>query len=202
MSRQDRAQATQVALKQAALRVFERQGYLNTKITDITAEAERAAGSFYNHFAGKEELLESLMADAFAASDEALVDHPEQHDMSDPEHVRWHVAGFWGVFARYRTLFTAVIQAAMVDARFARRLDELMAAEQGPMRQHLEYLEQRGVRLPGRPELVVTAMTGLWFQFASQMYGKVADEEAIALLTTFTLRGLTGRETPIVTPDE
>lgn len=198
-SRRDKAAATQAALKDAAVRLFASNGYLNTKITDITAEAGRAAGSFYNHFASKEELLESLLADAFAAGDAVHADHPEQHDLSDPEHMRRHVAGFWDVFARYRTMFTAVVQAAMVDARFARRLDELLADQQEPLHQHIEYLADRGVELPGSTKLVVEALTGMWFQFAYRVHGRVPDEEAIATLTAFSLRGLTGHgPTPIV----
>ena len=49
-TRRARAAETEVALKEAAKRVFGRVGYLRAKITDITAEAGRAAGSFYSHF--------------------------------------------------------------------------------------------------------------------------------------------------------
>ena len=52
-----RGERTRQRLIEAAEVVFGRQGFLDTKITDITAEAGSANGSFYNYFESKEEIF-------------------------------------------------------------------------------------------------------------------------------------------------
>jgi AcrR family transcriptional regulator len=52
-----RGQRTRERLVTAAWRVFEAQGFMDTRITDITAEAGVATGSFYSYFDTKEQLF-------------------------------------------------------------------------------------------------------------------------------------------------
>src|SRR3954467_1656926 len=101
-SRKEKAAETEGALKAAAKRVFARKGYLNTKITDITAEAGRAAGSFYTHFANKEALLEALLADMLAEGDESAASAGHRDDFRDRAAVRFHVAMYWEFYRRHR----------------------------------------------------------------------------------------------------
>jgi AcrR family transcriptional regulator len=51
-------------LVKAARKVFERDGYLDTRLTDITKEARCAAGSFYTYFSNKEEVLAAVLLEA------------------------------------------------------------------------------------------------------------------------------------------
>src|SRR3954453_1112819 len=114
--RKAKAEETAAALKEAARRQFVERGYLNTKITDITAAAGRATGSFYNHFASKEELLEALLRDMLAAADEAVVDDAgHDADFSKRSAIRWHVESYWRFYQAHLPEMIAVKQAAMLD---------------------------------------------------------------------------------------
>src|SRR5215470_7024965 len=50
----------------AGRRVFEREGFLDTKITQIVAEAGVAVGSFYTHFQTKDDLLAAIIDETTA----------------------------------------------------------------------------------------------------------------------------------------
>lgn len=52
---------TRQALVDAARVVFERDGYLDARLTDITAEAKCSTGTFYTYFTSKEEIFAAVM---------------------------------------------------------------------------------------------------------------------------------------------
>jgi AcrR family transcriptional regulator len=63
---------TRTKLVDAARRLFARQGIDNTRINEITDEADVGFGSFYNHFESKEAIVEAVLAEAVAARGEAI----------------------------------------------------------------------------------------------------------------------------------
>ncbi|MCI2423325.1 TetR/AcrR family transcriptional regulator [Saccharopolyspora sp. K220] len=194
-NRKAKAAETEAALKAAARRVFDRIGYLNTKITDITAEAGRAAGSFYNHFASKEELLESLLADMRAASDQIVeTDSTHDPDFTNREAIRWHIAQYWRFFRANQSVVIALQQAALVDQRFADRLSTLLEPD---LRDLADHIRQAGV---AEPVAVAFAVSSMWHQFTyallvdrNPLVEGITDDEAIELLTDLTHRGLSGK---------
>ena len=203
MKRVEQAAGTEAALKDAARRVFAQKGYLNTKITDITTEAGRAAGSFYNHFTSKEDLLKGLLADLLAESDRDIVAADAQHsaDFTDRAAVRWHVAAYWRFYTRHTVELTALRQAALVNAEFGSQIQALMHQDVSHIRDHLEPIIAAGRTLPGRPDVVLAMFAGLLDGFGShwQMAGgrfgdrNVDDDEAIDALTDFLYRALNGQ---------
>lgn len=59
--RSKRGERTRATLVAAARTVFERDGFLDARITDITKEAGVASGTFYTYFESKEEAFKAVV---------------------------------------------------------------------------------------------------------------------------------------------
>ncbi|AYF78967.1 TetR/AcrR family transcriptional regulator [Nocardia yunnanensis] len=197
MRRSERSAETEQALKDAAHRLFAERGYLNTKIADITAAAGRAAGSFYNHFASKEELLQALLKDLARESDSSAEDPAHTADFTDPASVRYHVAAYWAFGRRNWPVLRAVSQAALVNDEFARIAARSATEQREEVADHLDGFGPAGLRLPGPPDATLAMMflsaNGL-LQAVQEGGLALTDEQAVDALTRFVYRGLTGRD--------
>jgi AcrR family transcriptional regulator len=67
-----RRRQTRAGLVRAAASLFARQGVDNTRINEITDEADVGFGSFYNHFKSKEEIVEAVLTETLAAQGAAV----------------------------------------------------------------------------------------------------------------------------------
>jgi AcrR family transcriptional regulator len=198
--RRVKAAETEAALKAAARQEFAERGYLNTKITDITAAAGRATGSFYEHFASKEDLLRALLADMHAQAGDRLAsgDHPP-HDLTDPQQLRDHVQVAWNVMRENRPVMTALFESALAAGPASGALWDRLAEDTEMLRRHLEYLGESGHRLPGDPTLVAAAMGGMMSMLAYALIpgdARYPAAEIVETLSRLLLYGLAGPPTP------
>jgi AcrR family transcriptional regulator len=67
-----RRATTRQSLIDAARRLFAARGVENTRINEITDEADVGFGSFYNHFESKDAIVEAVLSEAIAAQGEAV----------------------------------------------------------------------------------------------------------------------------------
>ncbi|WP_239150786.1 TetR/AcrR family transcriptional regulator [Streptomyces sp. SID8111] len=198
-SRKARAAQTRAALLDAARELFSERGYLNTKITDITAAAGRSTGSFYEHFAGKDELLQALLAEREDAVDERMagLEHPRDHDLTDRDQLREHLGAAWSVMRQSRPVTLALFQAMVADDPGTGRAWRDLREQTGTIRMHLEYLAERGHKLPGDPELVAAAMGAMIVTLNYALLPPADGEDEQHVIDTCTdllLHGLAGPE--------
>jgi AcrR family transcriptional regulator len=195
--RKERSASTLAALKEAAKRQFVERGYLNTKITDITLAAGRATGSFYEHFGSKEELLEALESDMYQQAGDTLgSQHPADHDLADPEQLRAHVAATWETMRDNLPVMVALHESAIAAGNAPGLAWQNLAEGTRVLREHLEYLRDRGHALPGDPELIAAAMgamlSGLGYALLRAGGAGHSDQEVIDALSGLLLAGLRG----------
>ncbi|WP_067691492.1 TetR/AcrR family transcriptional regulator [Nocardia jejuensis] len=195
--RQEKSAETEQALKAAARDLFAERGYLNTKITDITAAAGRAAGSFYNHFASKEEILQALLKELAEETDADADDPAHSADFTDPDAVRYHIESYWTWARRNWPVLRAVGQAAIVSDEFARLAAQFGVQQRTDIADHLDTFAPAGITLPGSPDVSLAMMfmvTTSLLQAVEEGTLALSDGEAVDTLTRFVYRGLTARD--------
>jgi AcrR family transcriptional regulator len=183
-----RGTRTREALVRAARTVFERDGFLDARITDITAEAGVAAGSFYTYFTSKEDAFAAVMDDV---NEEML--HPRlttaATDREDPIAVIEAAnRAYLEAYRRNAKLMALMEQVAQVDEDFRKlRLRRARAFVQRNARA-ISRLQQRGLADPDLdPTISAHAMSSMVSRMAYARYVQgLGTASADALCTTLT----------------
>jgi AcrR family transcriptional regulator len=143
-----RGERTRAALVQAARAVFEREGFLDARITDITAEAGVATGSFYTYFAGKEEAFAAVMGELEEEMlHPRLVEPPADRD--DPVAVIAAAnRAYVEAYRRNAKLMGLMEQVTQVDPEFMQLRMRRTRAFMDRNTQALRHLQERGLADP------------------------------------------------------
>jgi AcrR family transcriptional regulator len=161
-----RGARTRAALVKAARTVFEREGYLDARLSDITAEAGLAAGSFYTYFTSKEEVFAAVLDDV---QEEML--HPHVRAMTDSDDpvalIEAANRAYLRAYRRNAGLMRLLEQVATIDddVRELRRRRGLAFAERNA--RAIRDLQARGLADPDLDPLLAASAL-------SAMVGRVA----------------------------
>lgn len=177
---------TRAALVVAAREVFERDGFLDARITDISAAAGVAHGSFYGYFDSKEvvfrAVLDSVVGDLFSAT--RRVGPPVADPLAAIEAANRQFFGGWAKNGRMLALLS---QAATFNAEFrglwldVRRMF-VDRAERGVRRLQAEGLADRSLD----PHVTATALGGMIENFAVVWLVEGEDFDPDVVLSTLT----------------
>lgn len=153
--RSRRGVRTRHALITAAREVFERDGYLDARITDIAKEAGVASGSFYTYFDGKEEIFEALVD---MVQEEMLHPHVrERTGITDPRLlIEAANREYLESYQRNARLMALFEQVAQIDESFRRRRLERSNAFAERNGKLIRHLQEQGLA-DARLNPVVTA---------------------------------------------
>src|SRR5437762_10087062 len=184
--RTPRGARTRAALVKSARTIFERDGYLNARLTDITAEADCSTGSFYTYFTNKEEIFAAVLAEV---QEEML--HPHVREMTDSDDpialIEASNRKYLESYKRNAKLMRLLEQVANIDddVRELRRRRGAAFAERNA--RSIRDLQARGLADPEvDPLLAASALSAMVGRMAYSTYVIGDDwglEELVATLT-------------------
>ena len=132
--RSAKGRRTRARLIDAGKRVFERDGFLQARISDIAAEAEVSHGSFYHYFESKESLFREIAAEVEVRL-VSMDDHATEGERGD------------GPIDRIRAANRSYLAAYRDEAAIMRVIEEVSRYDEDVRRVRTERDDQLAARL-------------------------------------------------------
>jgi AcrR family transcriptional regulator len=163
--------------------VFERDGFLEARITDIAADASVATGSFYTYFTSKE--------DAFAAVVEEISEemlHPRLHELADRDDpvavIEAANRAYLVAYRRNARLMALLEQVAQIDEDFRALRLRRTRAFTARNAQAIARLQERGLAdAELDPRLAAHALGAMVSRMAYLRYVLRLDTASLEALT-------------------
>ncbi|MEP9392332.1 MULTISPECIES: TetR/AcrR family transcriptional regulator [Gordonia] len=174
-----RGERTRSALIAAARRIFERDGFSDARLTDITAEAKCSTGTFYTYFDSKEEILDAVLALAHEDMLHPGYPHVEPGQQDDPIAVL--EAANRAYFEAYKRnaklrLVLEQVSANIPEFREKRRARGQVFALRNA--RHVAELQERGLADPDLdPLAAASALSGMVSRMAYQAFAVGVDPD-------------------------
>lgn len=188
-----RGARTRAALVAAARVVFERDGYLDARLTDITSEANCSTGSFYTYFASKDEILQAVIE--LAQDDMLHPGHQRMEDDDSPEAViRESNRAYLEAYKRNAKLMIILEQVAIIDPKFraVRRARSFAFAERNA--RGIQRLQERGLADPDLdPVMASMALSSMVGRLAYNVFclgDKATMKQMVETTTRLWVNGL------------
>jgi AcrR family transcriptional regulator len=195
---------TRARLVEAAREVFERDGFLTARISDIAATAGLSQGSFYHYFESKEQVFREVAEAQEQRLVEPLGDDAFAHDqdVSVPAAIGQDIRRYLERYRDAARLMAVIEQVSRYD-------DQVNAARMATQQHFAENAQRivRGLQRQGRydkqldPVITADALSGMVQRFAElwlvQRVRKYDLDEVVEQLTILCVNALGLRDDPV-----
>lgn len=194
LTRQERKSLTRSALKDAARRCFAELGYDATGIADIARKAGVANGTFYVHFANKEDVVDEMLVefnDAFTRRLEPILMDAASGAAPVAKVVRAAAECLLDHWSDHRAFIECYVQRSTSALSLASLRDGVNPPMAVLLRQALE--RAAGGRAEIHADLVTQALLGMWLRVGLQFLfnEKVSRADAVETLVRLTVGATT-----------
>jgi AcrR family transcriptional regulator len=189
----NRGRRTRDRLIEAAEVVFTRDGYLDTKIADITATAGVASGTFYTYFESKEAIFRTVIQ---VVIDEMYAAATVPDDVEHEAHVRIEHAtrAYLRAYQQHAGLMGILEQVATFNPGFREMRRGIRQAFRTRTEKGLRRLQREGRIDPDlSPRCTAEALGSMVsnFCYVSFVLGETyPEEEAVRTVTNLWIRGI------------
>lgn len=191
-----RGTRTRAALVAAARVVFERDGFIDSRLTDITKEAKCSTGTFYTYFDSKEQAFAAVLNDAQEDMLHPGPPHSGDEERTVIEQLQAGHRAYVESYKRNAKLMLLLEQVAAIDANFRRlRLDRARAFSRRNCR-WIRKLQDEGYVDPSLDPLMsaraLSAMVGrmAYFKYAVEEPDWGSDELLVETATKLWVNAL------------
>ena len=161
----------------AARRVFAELGYGATKVRDIIRATPLAAGTFYNYFRTKEEVLEALCAEAAQMVAPAMRESRATAKSAE--------AFFLATFS----MFFGFIAERRANGLGPMMHQEATALISAGLKEDIHAAVTRGVLPPTDPDLLMAGICGLASALAAMVHAGASADSIARTATAFVVEG-------------
>lgn len=184
--RSAKGRRTRARLVEAGKTVFERDGFLQARITDIATEAGVSHGSFYHYFDSKESLFREI-AEEVEVRLVSMDDIPQADDAGPIERIRAANRAYLAAYRKEAPIMRVIEEVSRYDEdvrKVRSKRDDYLAAR---LESAIRRLQAEGLadkRIDER--YAATALGGMVAKFAEMMFiggARFAMNEAVEQLT-------------------
>lgn len=195
---QQRTERSRQALIDAATKVFVRQGYHKTLVSDIVAEAKMGQGTFYRHFADKRAVFETIF-DQFierliSQFSEMTTNPPNSFDEYRMASIEAYKAMATFIEARRELAILLLRESPTIDEDFRSKVTELFQVLKELAASFLDDSVRRGFSRPCRTDVVAEAIVGMVVWMIEAWWGgritDLSQSELIVEIVDFAFKGL------------